>query len=214
MYQLNDALAYIVKNNLNLIGVMTHFRSADVMSSELFWQLKNFEEVKCIARLAGFTNIRFHSHNSAALIRSSHFNEDIARCGIGIYGYSELPYSYTDIGLKPVLSLWANRISTRGLTVGEKVGYGGCYKSDGDTVISTYDIGYGDGWMRGNCHKPYVTPDNLSILGKVSMDFISLKGDKSEICLMNNAQVSAKQYQTISYEMTTMLSKDIARFVT
>jgi len=213
MSQLDEAIKFIKTNNLHLTGVMTHFRSADIMSSELYWQRKNFDIVKKQIRLANFKNIRFHSHNSAALIRSKSFNEDVARCGIGIYGYSELPSVYNDLNLKPVLSLWAKKVSSKLLKKGTKIGYGGCYEVSADTTVSTYDLGYGDGWFRGDCTNPYTTPDNLQILGKVSMDYISLPSDSSEICIMNDAQAAAKHFGTISYEMTTILSKDLTRVV-
>jgi alanine racemase len=80
--------------------------------------------------------------------------------------------------------------------------------------ISTYDLGYGDGWMRGQyVHNSFITADNLSILGRVSMDFITLESDKEEVCILNNAQDAAKQLGTISYEMTTILSVHIKRTI-
>jgi alanine racemase len=80
-------------------------------------------------------------------------------------------------------------------------------------TVSTYDLGYGDGWCRGDAQTPYVTAENLPILGRVSMDFISLEGDKNEICVMCNAQEAAKQLQTISYEITTALHEDIEKIL-
>ena len=45
------------------------------------------------------------------------------------------------------------------------------------------------------------------------MDFISLESAKEEVCVMNDAQAAAKQFGTISYEMTTALSTDIPKEV-
>jgi len=213
MHQLDEALRFIKSANLNLTGIMTHFKSADIMSSELYWQQKNFDTVKKKVKLANFENIRFHSHNSAALIRSQSFDDDIARCGIAIYGYSELPSSYNNLQLKPVLSLWAKRVSTKVLPKGSKIGYGGCYTVKDDTTISTYDLGYGDGWLRGDCKNPYRTPDDMPILGKVSMDFISLESKEDEICIMSDAQAVARHFDTICYEITTSLSKDLEKII-
>jgi len=80
-------------------------------------------------------------------------------------------------------------------------------------MVSTYDLGYGDGWCRGDVQKPYVTAENLPVLGRVSMDFITLESDKDEVCVMNDAQDAAKQLQTISYEITTALDSDIEKIV-
>jgi alanine racemase len=206
---LEKALELIANQGLELIGVMTHYRSADELSSEFFWQQKNFEQVKKRVKALGFTNVRFHSHNSASILRTKSFDEDLVRVGIGAYGYNELPIPFDKLALKPVLSLHAKKISTRVLKQGERVGYGGDFVAPKDMTVSTYDIGYGDGWKRA----PYTTAEKLPILGRVSMDFISLESDKNEVCVMDDAQVAAKQLSTISYEVTTALHSDIEKIV-
>ena len=213
MNQLDAALTIVRDRGLRLVGVMTHYRSADVLSSEWLWQQKNFEQVKRAVRSAGFDDVRFHSHNSAALLRAKHFDEEIARVGIAIYGHNELPEVYDRVELRPVLSLHARRTSTRQLLSGERIGYGGEFVAPNAMKVSTYDVGYGDGWRRGDAHRPYTTADGLPILGRVSMDFVSLEGDREMVCVMRDAQQAAKHFDTISYEMTTMLSPFIPREV-
>jgi len=213
--ELDEALSSIAKQDLELVGVMTHYRSADEMGSEWFWQKKNFEKVKERIKKAGFTSIRFHSHNSASVLRTKDFDEDLVRVGIGAYGYNELPLpeSFDKVVLKPVMSLHAKKVATRRLKAGERVGYGGDFVAPKEMIVSTYDLGYGDGWCRGDVQTPYVTAENLPILGRVSMDFISLESDKNEICIMHNAQEAAKQLHTISYEITTALDSGIEKIV-
>jgi alanine racemase len=212
--QLEEALCQIKKRGLHLIGVMTHYRSADVLSSEFFWQKKQFEMVKKYVKEAGYTTIRFHSHNSASILRTKNFDEDLVRLGIGAYGYNELPDTFDKIELKPVLSLHARKIATRTLKKGERIGYAGDFIASKEMKVSTYNLGYGDGWMRGQyTSKSFMTAENLPILGRVSMDFISIACNKEEICILNNAQKAAKQLGTISYEITTILNSDIKRVV-
>ena len=213
MEELPEALGLIRSKGLNLIGVMTHNKSADVLSSERYWQQKNFDQVKQIVQEHGYASVRFHSHNSAAILRSKQFDEDIARVGIAIYGHNELPAVYDTIALKPVLSLWAKRASTRLLKQGQRIGYGGDFTAPREMIVSTYDLGYGDGWIRGDHTHPYITAEGLPILGRVSMDFISLESDREEVCIMIDAKRAAKHFGTISYEMTTMLSESIERVV-
>ena len=208
---LEKALGMIQSRELELVGVMTHFRSADEMGSELFWQQKQFEAVKAKVQKAGFADVRFHSHNSAATLRSKTFAEDLVRVGIGAYGYSELPGAFDEVHLKPVLSLWAKKIATRRLKKGERVGYGGDFAAPEDMTVSIYDLGYGDGWCRGDSSHPYVTAEGLPVLGRVSMDFIILESDKEEVVIMNDVQKAARHFGTISYEMTTALSTNIER---
>ena len=211
--ELDEALEFIQKQGLNLMGVMTHFRSADELSSELFWQQKCFEAVKEKVKKFGFTNVRFHSYNSAAILRTKSFDEDLVRVGIGAYGYNELPFPFDKVGLKPVMGLHAKKVSSRVLKANERIGYGGDFTVPKEILVSTYDLGYGDGWCRGDSTQPYVTSEGLPILGRVSMDFITLASDKDEVCIMNDAQKAAKQLGTISYEVTTTLSTDIPKKV-
>lgn len=213
MDEIDEALKLIEKNNLHLAGLMTHFRSADVLSSELFWQQKNFEMVKEKVRESGFENVRFHSHNSAATLRSKYFDEDMVRAGISIYGYNELPLTFDEVQLKPVLTLYAKKTATRVIRKAQRVGYAGDFTASKDMTVSTYDLGYGDGWTRTDSKNTYMTAEGLPILGRVSMDFISLEGEKEEVVIMDNAQKAAIHFGTISYEMTTSLSSEIPRIV-
>ncbi len=213
MDKLEEALRLIEKNDLNLIGVMTHNRSADELSSELFWQKKRFILIKKKIKTFEFKNIRFHSYNSASALRLDCKNEDLIRLGIGAYGYNELPDIYNSIKLKPVLSLYAQKVSTRELKKGQRVGYGGDFKTPKNMIVSTYNLGYGDGWIRSNSFKPFITVEKLPILGRVSMDYISLESSKDEICIFNNAQEASKQLGTISYEILTQLSINLDRIL-
>ena len=210
---LQRAVDIIKRRKLNLIGVFTHYRSADILSSEFAWQQTIFKEVKSFIVDSGFKNIRFHSYNSAALLRSNSFDEDIARVGIATYGYNELPDIYKKIDLKPVLSLMAKKINSRFLKKGSRIGYGGEYTTPKDMIISTYDIGYGDGLRRGNPINPLILPNGKSILGRVSMDFISVESTQNEICIIDNALNVANHYGTISYEILTALSPNLPRYI-
>jgi len=210
---LDTALREIKKNGLELRGVMTHFRSADEMGSELFWQQKQFETVKEKIAALGYEHIRFHSHNSAAILRTRNFDEGLVRVGIAAYGYNELPSPFDRCLLKPVMALTAEKVATRKLLRGERVGYGGDFTALKEMKVSTYALGYGDGWPRGDSKNPYITAEGQSILGRVSMDFIVLESEKDKVIIMDNAQEAAKHFGTISYEMTTALSEKIERIV-
>jgi alanine racemase len=205
--ELDEALSLISQKELNLKGVMSHNRSADELSSELFWQKKAFDRVKKRVESFGYSSIRFHSYNSASALRLECRGQDLIRLGIGAYGYNELPKVYNSLELKPVLSLWAKRVSTREFKMGQRVGYGGTFTAPRDMIISTYDLGYGDGWMRSTRFKPFITAQKKEILGRVSMDYISLESSRDEVCIFDNALYASKQLGTISYEILTQLSE-------
>ena len=205
---IDKALELIDKRDLKLIGVMTHFRSSDTLSSEFFWQQNRFELIKSKIKNLGYKNIRYHSHNSSAILRNKNFDEDLVRVGLALYGYNELEKSFDDVKLKPILSLSASKISNRDIKKGDRLGYGGDFIAPKDMNVSTYNIGYGDGW-----HRAFKSTQYNEILGRVSMDFIILNRDDDEVCIFDNAKVLADRFGTISYEVFTSLSKDIERVV-
>lgn len=215
MSELQEAFAKIKRAGLLLSGVFTHHRSADELSSEWFWQRENFKIVKERAReLAcefGFENFRFHSCNSAALFRDNDFDEDMARVGIAAYGCLELPKPFESYDFKPVLSLFASKNSSRVLNTGMRVGYGGDGEIFKESVVSNYDFGYGDGFLRVCAQNGYETPEGIKLIGRISMDNSSFLSDEEKLLVFNDARVAAKYAKTISYEVLTSLKPEIKR---
>ena len=141
--ELKEVFTKIKNAGLILEAVFTHHRSADELTSEWFWQNTNFNDIKelsiNLASEVGFEKPRFHSSNSASLFRHKNFNEDMTRVGIATYGCIELPLALHVEGLKPVLSLYASKISSREVLKGDRVGYGGTYTFKEDATISNYN---------------------------------------------------------------------------
>jgi len=213
--ELYTAFARIKEHSLLLEGIFTHHRSADELTSEWYWQKENFKKVKNHANLLveefGFSKLRFHSSNSAALFRETSFDEDIARVGIVAYGCMDLPKPLAVEGFKSVLSVWAKRLSSRKLTIGQKVGYGATFRADEESRVSTYDFGYGDGFFRIIAQNNYVTPKGVKIAGRISMDNSSFLSDEDELLIFDDARMVAQYANTISYEVLTSLKKQIPR---
>lgn len=215
--QLEEAILGLQKKKIILSGIFTHHRNADNLSSDFFWQKSVFSRVKAdVKRICEQLDIplpAFHSSNSAALFRHTNFDEDIARVGIASYGYLDNANVFDFPKLKPVLSLWANKLSSRVLKQGQSVGYGGTFKATKDIIISTYDVGYGDGFLRLNERQNYTTPKGYKVLGRVSMDNLSLNTNDDEVCIFDDVNELAKIHDTISYEITTTLSTQIKRII-
>ena len=214
MSELKDAFSKIKEQGLVLEAIMTHHRSADELSSEWFWQNENFEKVKMEANYLdeefGFKELRFHSCNSAALFRNNDFDEDMARVGIAAYGCLELRAPFGDTGLKPILSLYAEKLSTRKIVKGQSVGYGAAFSAYKDLVVSNYDFGYGAGFLR-ICSNDYTNPEGKQLVGRISMDNSSFLTDEDELLIFEDASEVAKSAKTISYEVLTSLKGDIKR---
>jgi alanine racemase len=158
-------------------------------------------------------NYKLHSTNSAALFRHKNFNEDMCRVGISVYGYTGNTFPLNVPDLKPVLSLWAERLSARKLKKDQKVGYGGLFTAPRDMEVSTYDIGYGDGFKRINPKTEFKTTCGKKILGQVSMDSFSCESTEDAVCLFDNVHELAKIHKTISYEILTSLDPILRKVI-
>ncbi|MDR1460407.1 MAG: alanine racemase [Campylobacteraceae bacterium] len=213
--EIEDACAIISQKKLSLHSIFTHFRSADEISGEFFWQRKNFDEIKVkyadISKRYSLPKVYFHSCNSAALLRCNKFDEDFARVGIAMYGYCDLPEVFGKFELKPVLELFAKRVSTKELKIGQRVGYGGMFTANKNMISSLYDVGYSDGILRYDGKAKLKTTNKSLILGRVSMDSMSINSDEEEISIFNDATVWAKHFNTISYDILVKLNARIAR---
>ena len=210
--ELEEAFSKIKNAGLILEAIFTHHRNADELTSEWFWQNKNFEKVKELSKSLAikysFGKIRFHTDNSASLFRRKNFTDDMARVGLSAYGYLESDSD--ELGLKPVLKLHAYKNSSRTLREGEAVGYGATFIANEDLIVSNYDFGYGSGFLR-KCSNNYTTPNGAKLLGRVSMDNSSFLSDEDELVVFDDARVMAKSAETISYEVLTSLKDDIKR---
>jgi len=204
--ELQLAFEMIKKENLTLEALFTHHASADELTPMYKRQCELFDEVKKNSP----KELRFHSCNSAGLFRSENFDEDMARVGIAAYGCMELPSKINEVTLKPVLSLYAQKINSRKVLKGESVGYGASFISEKDEIVSTYDFGYGDGFLRSLSNR-YQTPQKIKIAGRISMDNSSFLCEKEELLVFSDASAVSAQTDTISYEVLTSLKSSLKR---
>jgi alanine racemase len=211
--QLEAAFEKMAKRGLICIGVMSHLRAADTLSSEWFWQRQSFEGIKkradVLAQKYGW-QLRFHISNSAGTFRSTECRDDMVRVGIALYGCLQMDTSLPQPSLKSVLSLWGDRMATRVLKAGERVGYNGLYEASADEVISTYDLGYANGLDRLASNR-YTTPEGIALRGRISMDSASFSSDAEQLKIFDNANDYANAVGTIGYEILACLDKDIKR---
>ena len=201
---------------LQVEGFFTHHRSADMLSSEWFWQNAQFAAVRAAARgiaeRFGFPAPRFHSCNSAALFRKGVFDEDMARVGIAAYGCLEMERTLPQPALKPVMALYAEKIATRTLEAGERVGYGGIYGAAEPLAVSTYDVGYADGMLR-TASNNYTTPGGAALLGRISMDNTTFAATEERLLVFDDANSYAAAAGTIGYEVMVGMRPHMRRII-
>jgi alanine racemase len=209
----------------NVVGLMTHFATADDLEDDLFGaQLEAFRE---FVEAVGRDDLVAHAANSAAALRdpASHF--DMVRCGVAVYGMDPFGEDPAARELEPALSLRSWVAAARRFEPGESAGYGRRWTASEPTWVATVPIGYGDGWRRAltnNCDV-LIRGRRHPLVGTVSMDNVTVAlgpdtdvevGD--EVVLIGAqgrerilAEEVARRLDTINYEVTCALTSRVRR---
>ena len=211
--ELEKALELINKHELKLKGIFTHFCCADEDNDMTSAQEELFLQIVDKAKRLIDHDIRVHCANSSGVHKVDMDRYDLARIGIGAYGYIDLE-EYRQF-LKPVLSVYAQKLSTRVLNKGDSIGYGSkaYIVQEDDFMVTNYDLGYGKGFLRLGELKKSTIQDGREILGRVSMDSFSVCGEDEEVCVFSDATRFALTHDTIVYEVLTSLSPFIKRIL-
>lgn len=218
---IQEHISLALDRGLHILGVFAHNGYGDDLDKSFEANQARFAYVKDIVRAIsnklGFPMPRFHSLSSSGAVRcalNNTLDDDIVRFGIAAYGYLEVEFpNPISSQLRPVASLWADKIASRSLEKGDRIGYSGITSLSESAIVSTYDIGYGDGFFRVNENTQAYTADGYRILPRSSMDCFSCICDKPRICVFDNATSLARAFDTISYEILTHLSPFIKRSV-
>ena len=209
--EIEKAILIIKKRELFLKGVYTHFQSSDEDNDFIYKQEEVFNTcVNKIKKLISY-GFRVHCSNSHGIHKINNQNYDFARIGIAAYGYFDL---YPE-KLTPILSLYAEKKSTKVLCKGDRIGYGsnGFIVDEDDFIVSNYDIGYGDGFLRLDENNKYILLNGKQITGIVSMDSLSVACDSDTVLLFNDVRKLARTHNTIVYEILTSLKHYIPRYI-
>lgn len=120
-------------------GVYSHFYGAN--TAECDKQLLRFASCAETVEKALNRPLIKHIANSGAVLLSSKYHLDMARVGLGLYGYG-------NENLLPVKRVTAQVISVKEVKSGSVVGYGGHCKVTKDTRVAVLNIGYAQGFAR------------------------------------------------------------------
>ena len=214
-------------DRLELVGLMTHFATADELGDDHFpAQLERFSAFADELR-AVHPGLLVHAANSAAVYRdrASHF--DMARCGVAIYGLDPFQQDPAAHGLEPALALEVAVGAVRRFEAGWSAGYGRRWTASEPTWVATLPIGYGDGWRRGltNDCDVLIGGRRQPLVGTVSMDNVTVDlgartdvapGDVAVLIGADGrdrilAEEVARRLGTINYEVTCALTARVPR---
>jgi alanine racemase len=213
--------------HLRLVGLWTHFATADDTDSDFFdEQLGRFGRLVEQVR-ADHPGITVHAANSAAVFRDPAAHFDMVRCGIAIYGLDPFGEDPAAQGLEPALSLHSYVADVKRFEAGTSAGYGRTWKAPVDTWVGVLPIGYGDGIRRqlSNNGEVLVGGRRYPLVGTVSMDNITIDlGPETEVepgaeaVLIGSqgedgilAEELAARIRTINYEITCGISPRVPR---
>ena len=218
-------------NEINIIGIWSHFARADepgqAMNQE---QLNTFEDrIKCASDV-GIKPEFIHIANSAAALTNNGAHKNIIRWGIGLYGLSPDINNLGDsksLKLKPAMRLKAKLHLVKAVKAGVSVGYGGTAITKSDTKLGVVTLGYADGVPRNanNLAGVFVDGKRAPLIGRVSMDqFVVDLGINSsaktgdEVIVFGDgssgeytADEWAKASGTINYEIVTRIGSRVPR---
>ena len=201
------------------IGIMTHLACADE-DEENFSK----KQIDSIENITTNNNIELSIFNSAGIIKySKNFNNSKhwIRPGLMIYGVSPCN-TLNGINIKPAMTLTAPVISVKECKKGEKIGYGHTYKVKKDTRIASVGIGYGDGFSRqfSNIGKVFFENNFFNIVGRVSMDIITIDVEDKDIKIGSNVELwgnninikdVSRSIDTIPYELMCSLGNRLQK---
>ncbi len=224
---LDLARACAADPNLELVGLWTHFATADEPDSGYFEeQLGRFEAVVAAVR-AEFPDITVHAANSAAVFLDGRSHFDMARCGVAIYGLDPFQGDAIGRGLRPALSLRSYVADVKRFPVGTSAGYGQRWAAAVETNVGVVPLGYGDGVRRAltNNAEVLVGGRRRPLVGTVSMDNITIDlgpetdvepGDEAVLIGPQggdaiSAEEVATRLGTINYEVTCGISARVPR---
>jgi len=172
--------------NLELEGVFSHFAKPENKKSRNNALTKFLLANKVVK---GY-NKKVISHISASGGLLTGVQMDMVRVGIMLYGYT--PFKTDKVNLKPVMKIISPVLKTQTLKRGEVALYGDkkIKKTDNYSLIR---YGYADGLERVN---------TISQHGNRCMDLTLVKSNgKGEFVILDDAEILAKRYKTITYEI-------------
>ena len=224
----NDELPELIRRikanpMLHVKSVFSHLATADNPAEDDFTmsQIRKFEEGSQIIVEAFPHKVLRHILNTAGITRFPHYQFDMVRLGIGLYG---VPTCEADKGaLLPVVSLKTIINQIKHIPAGDSIGYNRHGRAEHDMPLGIVPIGYADGLSRllGNGNgKFYVNGQQVPVVGDICMDMCMLdltnvEAEEGDTVVIFDAEHDindiAKACQTIPYEIMTRISQRVKR---
>ena len=160
-----------------VVGVMTHFASADAVDvTQATGQLEVFDHILTAIRPSLPEDVLVHTHNSAAMVRLPECRRDLVRVGAACYGVRTSTTFENPAELEPVMSVRTRVLELREIPAGATIGYGSLFKTTRQTRVATVPVGFGEGYPRGLFNKGIVLicGQRCPVIGRVSLNVTTI----------------------------------------
>jgi len=210
-------------NNIRIASVFSHLAGADESDHDAFskQQVERYEHAyQVISSQLHITPLR-HILNSPGILRLSHYQMDMVRLGIGLYGVNPTSESFRQ--LQPAATLKTVISQIKKVKAGESVGYGRKGKAEQDMTLATIAIGYADGFSRSfsrGVGAVLINGNKAPVIGNVCMDMtmVDITGidarEGDDVIIFGEGlpiHEVAMRANTIPYEILTSTSERVKR---
>jgi alanine racemase len=226
-----DVLAAAAKHAadgaVEIVGIWSHLACADEVGHPAnARQVRAFVEALDVAEAAGVRPQVRHLANSAATLTLPEAHFDLVRPGIALYGYSPVPGTTAQYGLRPAMTLRGSVVLVKRVGAGAGVSYGHTYTTARETTLALVPLGYADGIPRAASGQGplLVAGRRYRIAGRVCMDQIVVDVGDDPVAAGDDAVLFgpgdageptaddwAELLDTISYEVVTRIGGRVPR---
>ena len=214
----------IQTSSLNLVGICTHFPTADTDEQYTQSALNLFK-----ALISGHDTdgLLLHVDNSASSFYNSDDSFNMTRIGLAAYG-TQISIKNYDHNLMPTMEIKTRISNLQKRNKGDAVSYGKSFELERDSIIATAPIGYGDGYPWNSFPDGHVLVNNkiCKLIGRVTMDQILIDVTDIEVKVDDEVTVLGKSEnrqheitvtdiaqwnKTIEWEILTNMSRRLER---
>ena len=214
--------------NLQIEGVLSHFRQSDVEDKEFAeWQLTRFREITNQIQKRGHVFQMRHIANSGAILDYPDSFFDMVRAGIILYGLYPSAGASRNLSLGPVMTLKTKVVFLKTAPPGRSISYGRTYTTNRVTRVATLPLGYADGIPRYLSNTGFMMMKGIRvpIIGRVTMDQTMIDvTEVSDVALGDDVLVFGRMGEdslsveevarwagTIPYEVVCWVSRRVPR---
>ena len=223
-----DEIVSLLKTatSIKITSLFSHLAASEDLDEKSFSeaQIKLFTSISKNLSTKLDLHPKLHICNTSGLLNFPQAQFDMVRCGIGLYGFSNIieeQRNFTPIAtLKTVIS------QIHHIHSGESIGYNRSFKSTSAIVTATLPIGHADGISRSYGNGKgwvWVHGKKAPIIGNVCMDMLMIEittidcKEGDEVIVFgaeNSIENLTDSINSISYELLTAISQRVKRVVT